>query len=139
MWREFDATNFRRFRNMVQDSHTVMGGVLCALNLKMSSWKERFPNPDAGGPMKRAEFIMTELQQGLDRVRGPGFQPGKNGLNFHEGASTPAPAKGKHDQGDGAFLGNVTDPRSAASRSASVSPLRMQSATAMPPNQFPRT
>ena len=93
MWREFDATNFRRFRNMVQDSHTVMGGVLCALNLKMSSWKERFPNPDAGGPMKRAEFIMTELQQGLDRVRGPGFQPGKNGLNFHEGASTPAPPK----------------------------------------------
>lgn len=91
MWREFDAANFRRFRNMVQDSHTVMGGVLCALNLKMTSWKERFPHAEAGGPMKRAEFIMTELQQGLDKVRGQGFQPGKMGLNFHE--STPPEAE----------------------------------------------
>jgi hypothetical protein len=69
MWAEMDANRFHKFRDIVQNSHTMMGGVLCALSVKMDAWQQQFPDPEFGGPMKRAEFIVTEMQYGLDRFR----------------------------------------------------------------------
>jgi len=35
----------------------------------MDSWAHQFPNRDTGGPQKRAEFIMSEMKQGIDRIK----------------------------------------------------------------------
>ena len=43
--------------------------MLCALSVKMDAWVKLFPNPNAGGPMRRAEFVMTEMKQGIDRIK----------------------------------------------------------------------
>lgn len=69
MWMDLDATRFHQFRDLVRNSHTTMGGVLCALSLKMDAWNQKFPQRHLGGPIKRAEFIVTEMQQGLERFR----------------------------------------------------------------------
>ena len=69
MWAEIDAARFHKFRDLVQNSHTKLGSVLCALSIKMDAWQQEFPDPEFGGPMKRAEFIITEMQQGLGRFR----------------------------------------------------------------------
>lgn len=71
MWQEIDAVRFQKFRELVHNNHTLMGGVLCALSLKMDAWTQQFPDPKYGGPMRRAEFIVTEMQQGLERFRKP--------------------------------------------------------------------
>ena len=68
MWKDVNAVRFQKFRTMIEDNHVTMGGVLCALSVKMKAWAEKFPNLEGGGPMKRAEFIISDMQQGLDEV-----------------------------------------------------------------------
>ena len=68
MWTDVNAVQFQKFRAMIEDNHVTMGGVLCALSVKMTAWTEKFPSHEGGGPMKRAEFILTDMQQGLDEV-----------------------------------------------------------------------
>jgi hypothetical protein len=69
MWHELTAERFRRIEALIKSYHTYIGGVLCALSVKMNAWKRLFPEPGAGGPMRRAEFIMSEMRQGIDRIR----------------------------------------------------------------------
>ncbi|MBL6945842.1 MAG: hypothetical protein ISR47_04320 [Rhodospirillales bacterium] len=69
MWVGLDAAKFRKFRELVENSHTMLGGSLCAMSLKMDAWKEKFPDRQFGGPMKRAEFIVNDMQQGLEKFQ----------------------------------------------------------------------
>jgi hypothetical protein len=69
MWRELTAERFRRIEALIKSYHISIGGVLCALSVKMNAWKRQFPSPTASGPMRRAEFIMSEMRQGIDRIR----------------------------------------------------------------------
>ncbi|MBL6946127.1 MAG: hypothetical protein ISR47_05780, partial [Rhodospirillales bacterium] len=71
MWVDIDAAKFRKFSELVQNNHTMLGGVLCAMSLKMDAWKEQFPDRQFGGPMKRAEFIVNDMQQGIEKFRKP--------------------------------------------------------------------
>ena len=71
MWVEIDAAKFQKFSVLVRNNHTMLGGVLCALSLKLDAWKKRFPDPQFGGPMKRAEFIVNDMQQGLEKFSKP--------------------------------------------------------------------
>lgn len=70
MWRNPSAIQFRQIQNTTQDCHAFMGQTLCSLAVKMDAWEKRFPNMDTGGPMKRAEFIMQGMKQGLEKMRG---------------------------------------------------------------------
>lgn len=74
IWAEIDAARFYKFRELVKNNHTMIGGALCSLSLKMQAWKEQFPDERYGGPMKRAEFILNEMQQGLEKHRRPSFR-----------------------------------------------------------------
>ena len=49
-------------------NHAVRG-VLCALGAKMNAWEEKFPTAGAGGLLKRADFIMTDMRLGLENMR----------------------------------------------------------------------
>jgi hypothetical protein len=69
MWGDLSAARFRQVENLIKGYHTTIGGVLCALSVKMNAWQRLFPRPDAGGPVKRAEFLMSEMRQGMNRIR----------------------------------------------------------------------
>jgi len=69
MWDNISAARFRKVEQLIKSYHTTIGGVLCALTVKMDAWIKLFPNRTAGGPGRRAEFILSEMKQGLDNIQ----------------------------------------------------------------------
>jgi hypothetical protein len=69
MWCDLTAERFRKIETLIKSYHISIGGVLCALSVKMNAWMRLFPSPAASGPMRRAEFIMSDMRQGIDRIR----------------------------------------------------------------------
>lgn len=68
MWDKISAERFRKVETLISSYHTTIGGVLCALSVKMDAWARLFPNKNSGGPGRRAEFIMSEMKQGIDNI-----------------------------------------------------------------------
>ena len=69
MWNNISAERFRKIEKLIKAYHTSLGGILCALTVKMDSWSENFPMASSGGPVKRSEFIMSEMKHGLEKIR----------------------------------------------------------------------
>jgi hypothetical protein len=69
MWSEITAQRFRRVERMIESYHINIGGVLCAMSLKMNAWAGLLPNSKSGGLRRRAEFIMSEMKQGIDTIQ----------------------------------------------------------------------
>ncbi len=69
MWDKISAERFRRVEKLISSYHITIGGVLCALSVKMNAWDRLFPNNDTGGPGRRAEFIMSEMRQGIEKMQ----------------------------------------------------------------------
>ena len=69
MWKNISAERFRKVERMIKSYHTNLGGILCALTVKMDAWKYQFPNSMVGGPVRRADFIMTDMRHGLERLK----------------------------------------------------------------------
>ena len=70
MWRDINATSFRKVRTLITGHHTTVGGVLCGLKVKMGAWHRRFGHLREGAAtLSRSEFIMGEMRQGIDRIR----------------------------------------------------------------------
>jgi len=69
LWQNLSAERFRKVESLIRSYHTSIGGVLCALSVKMDAWQRLFPNPNAGGPMRRSEFVMTEMKQGIEKIK----------------------------------------------------------------------
>lgn len=69
MWNNLSAERFQRVRAIIRSYHTTIGGVLCALSVKMNAWSKLFPDRKVGGPVRRAEFIMSEMKQGIDKIQ----------------------------------------------------------------------
>ena len=68
MWDNISAERFSKIEKLISGYHTSIGGVLCALSVKMEAWARLFPNKDVGGPGRRAEFIMSEMKQGIENI-----------------------------------------------------------------------
>jgi hypothetical protein len=68
MWDNLSADRFREIKDAIERHHTTVGGLLCSLNVKMRAWKKAFPDPEGGGLIKRGEFLISEIKQGLDKV-----------------------------------------------------------------------
>ncbi len=68
-WTDVSAERFREVEALIESYHTTIGGVLCALSVKTIAWHRLFPRPSVGGPMKRSEFTMGEMRQGIDTIR----------------------------------------------------------------------
>lgn len=69
MWENLSAKRFHRVEQLIRSYHTTIGGVLCALTIKLRAWKRIFPDQNLIPPVKLAEFIMSDLQQGLSKVQ----------------------------------------------------------------------
>jgi len=69
MWDNLSAERFRKIEAVIKTFHTMMGGILCALTVKMDAWVTLFPNPSAGAPGRRADFILNDMRNGMRRIR----------------------------------------------------------------------
>ncbi len=69
MWANLSAERFRKIEHTIKTFHTMMGGILCAMTVKMDAWTTLFPNPRAGAPGRRADFILNDLCHGMRRIR----------------------------------------------------------------------
>ena len=65
MWEDMDTERFQNFKSVVISNHTALGGILCALSVKMNAWMQRFPQPSSGGLFNRAEFVRVKMQRGF--------------------------------------------------------------------------
>jgi len=65
MWQDMSAERFSNFRKLVEENHSALGGMLCMLTVKMTVWNDSFPAHSMAGPSRRADFIMTDMRQGL--------------------------------------------------------------------------
>ena len=79
MWNEITAERFRKVEALIKSYHTTIGGALCALGVKLDAWARLFPTPETGGPVRHAEFIMSEMRQGIENIR-----------KIEDSASTPS-------------------------------------------------
>ena len=69
MWNEISAERFRTVEELIRSYHTTIGGVLCALSVKMDAWARIFPNRGTGGLVKRSEFIMSDMRYGIESIQ----------------------------------------------------------------------
>ncbi len=69
LWSNISAKRFQRVKALIESYHTTIGGVLCALSVKIDAWHHLFPSHDSGGPLKRAEFILSEMKQGIENIQ----------------------------------------------------------------------
>jgi hypothetical protein len=69
MWRNISAQRFKGIEKLIKSYHTTIGGVLCSLTVKLDAWARLFPSPDSGGPVRRSEFIMTSMRQGIHNIQ----------------------------------------------------------------------
>lgn len=68
-WNNISKASFDHLRKQIEDNHTSMGSVLCGLVVKMQHWSHEFPDNTVGGPQKRAQFIITEMEPGMEKLR----------------------------------------------------------------------
>jgi len=67
MWSDINAESFSRVKRLISSHHSTIGGVLCGLAVKMSIWDERFSD-GRGGPQARADFVLSEMRQGIEKI-----------------------------------------------------------------------
>ena len=69
LWDDISAERFKNVADQTRGHHTFIGGVLCALSVKMGAWSKLFPHASASGLPKRAEFILSEMKLGIEKFR----------------------------------------------------------------------
>ena len=69
MWANISQEEFRTVKTMIERYHVTIGAALCGLTVKMNSFARMFPRPTVGGPVKRADFLMAEILQGIELIR----------------------------------------------------------------------
>ena len=69
MWDNLTQEEFREVKTMIERYHVSIGAVLCGLTVKMNSFARSFPRPNSGGPVKRADFMVSEMIQGIEQIR----------------------------------------------------------------------
>jgi hypothetical protein len=69
LWTNVTPGQFREVKLLVERYHVSIGAALCALTVKMNAFARSFPLPQSGGPVRRADFMMTEMTQGIEAIR----------------------------------------------------------------------
>lgn len=69
MWGNLNQEEFRQVKTLIERYHVTIGAALCGLTVKMNSFARMFPRPNVGGPVKRADFMASEMIQGIELIR----------------------------------------------------------------------
>lgn len=67
-WSDMNKESFTHLRKEIEDNHLSMGAVLCGLSVKMRDWSNAFPEGRAAGPTTRVQYVMAELEPGLEQL-----------------------------------------------------------------------
>ncbi len=68
MWDNMSAQRYRQMELMVLDHQARIGGILCALTVKMNAWHREFPIRGDGLLSAKAAFAIGEMKHGLSRI-----------------------------------------------------------------------
>lgn len=68
-WKDINKDSFSTLRRQIEENHSSMGSVLCGLGVKLRGWSKEFPDSNFGGPQKRAKYVVTDLEPGIERLR----------------------------------------------------------------------
>ena len=68
MWGNISETEFRAAKDMIERYHVTIGATLCGLTVKMNAWARIFPRPTVGGPIKRADFLVSEMMHSIENI-----------------------------------------------------------------------
>ncbi len=60
---------FRSVRTLIEQQHVSIGAILCGLTVKMDIFARQFPHANAGGPVKRADFMQHDMMKGIEAMR----------------------------------------------------------------------
>jgi hypothetical protein len=69
MWDNLNAERFVKVKEMIENYHTTIGGVLCALTVKMNAFASMFPKKKSISPVKLGEFVMADMKQGIEKIQ----------------------------------------------------------------------
>ncbi len=69
MWENLSPDSFRHMTHLIHGYQNAIGGGLCAIQVKMNLWSETFPRKESGSLTKRADFIMTHMRQGVEKIQ----------------------------------------------------------------------
>ena len=69
MWKDLTAAGFQSIISLIKAYQLNMGGALCAITVKMNAWTEMLAGYESSGLFRRAEFVMTEMRQGIDLIQ----------------------------------------------------------------------
>ena len=72
MWENLNPQRFDEMRSMITSYQSRIGCMLCALTIKLSSWKAAFPRQEEFSVKRQADFVMGEMRQGLRRMLAAG-------------------------------------------------------------------
>ncbi len=68
LWKDLSHERFREMEQLVLAHQTQIGGALCAITVKLNAWNVSFPSPTTGNATARADFILRDMQQGLEYI-----------------------------------------------------------------------
>ncbi len=60
--------------NTIREYQTKIGGALCALTIKTNAWETRFPENVIENLAKRADFVMSDMRQGIEKIEPIGYK-----------------------------------------------------------------
>ena len=66
-WERVTVGTFNQVRALITDHQASLAAVLCGLTVKVFEWESRFPG-GGGSFERRADFVLSDLQSGLDRL-----------------------------------------------------------------------
>jgi len=68
LWQNLSAVKFKHVKDVIENAHGTVGGVLCGLTVKMTAWEKRFPTAKSGSPGAKEDFLLTEIRPGLGEL-----------------------------------------------------------------------
>ena len=71
MWENVSAERFRKIEAVIKAHHTTIGGLLCGVGTKMKAWRTLFPDTRTGGPVARADALMSQFLPGMEKIVAP--------------------------------------------------------------------
>ncbi len=71
MWENVSAERFRKIEAVIKAHHTTIGGLLCGVGTKMQAWRKMFPDTRTGGPVARADALMSLIVPGMEKIMSP--------------------------------------------------------------------
>ncbi|WP_028466122.1 hypothetical protein [Nisaea denitrificans] len=66
-WERVTLGTFNQVRALITDHQASLAAVLCGLTVKIFEWETRFPG-GGGSFERRADFVLSDLRAGLDRL-----------------------------------------------------------------------